>query len=164
MDISETTALWFLPVAAPIAIWAAFSDLKTMKIPNNAVIALVLAFAVVGLFALPLADYAWRYVHLIVVLGIGIALNMAGAIGAGDAKFAAAMAPFIALGDIMVFLIVFAVVLIAAFVTHRVFSQIPQVRLATQDWESWGNKDFPMGLALGGALIAYLVLGAMGGI
>ncbi len=43
------TALWFLPFVLPIALWVAWSDMKFMKIPNKAVLALVAVFAVVGL-------------------------------------------------------------------------------------------------------------------
>lgn len=154
----------FLVTTLPIAIWVAWSDMATMKIPNMAVIALVAVFAVVGLLALPLPEYLWRYSHLIIVLIIGFVLNLAGAIGAGDAKFAAAMAPFVPTVDAMPFMMLFAAVLLAAFATHRLFRAIPSVRRGFPEWESWTRRDFPMGLALSGALIAYLGLAtAFGG-
>ncbi len=107
---------------------------------------------------MPLDEYLWRYLHLIVVLVIGFLLNLARALGAGDAKFAAAMAPFFALSDWSFVLFLFAGVLIVAFVTHRLFRAIPAVRRLTPHWESWTRKDFPMGLALSGTLIAYFAL------
>jgi len=149
-------ALWFLPLAAPVALWAAWSDMKFMKIPNKAVLALVAVFAVTGLVALPLAEYGWRWVHLAVVLAITFTMTILGLIGAGDAKFAAAMAPFIALGDVRLFIGIFSASLLAAFVVHRVLRAIPAVRAATPDWVSWTSRKFPMGLALGGALLAHL--------
>lgn len=164
MYISASSALWFLPFAAPICIWAACSDMKSMKIPNKAVLALIFVFAVVGLIALPLSEYPWRYVHLLVILAFGFVLNMVGAIGAGDAKFAAAMAPFVARGDSMLMIYFFAAVLLAAFATHRLFRGVPALRNLTPSWESWENEKFPMGLALGGALIFYLAAGAFYGI
>ncbi|WP_424941844.1 A24 family peptidase [Aliiroseovarius crassostreae] len=160
---SATTSLWFLPFAAPICIWAALSDLKRMKIPNKAVMALVGVFAIIGLIALPLADYPWRYLHLVVVLVIGFVFNIAGAFGAGDAKFAAAMAPFIALGDVYLFCMMFAATLLIGFALHRIARAIPAVRRATPNWESWQRKDFPMGLCLGTSLILYLAVGALYG-
>ena len=61
------TALWFLPFAAPIAIWAAWSDLATMKIPNKAVVALTAVYLAVGLVAMPSWEaYGLRLVHLVV--------------------------------------------------------------------------------------------------
>lgn len=163
MAISAYAAIWFLPFVLPICIWVAWNDLKFMKIPNKAVLALTVVFLIIGLIAIPLAEYPWRLLHLVVVLVIGFALNMAGAIGAGDAKFAAAMAPFFPLSDMRLFLFLFATVLIAALVTHRMFRRIPAIRGYTPDWASWTSKKFPMGLALGGAMAIYLVLGTVYG-
>ncbi|WP_166417436.1 prepilin peptidase [Cochlodiniinecator piscidefendens] len=163
LSITMSSAMWFFPLAGLIGVWAAISDLKRMKIPNRAVLALVGVFVVVGLIALPFAEYPWRLLQLVVVLVIGFVLNMVGAVGAGDAKFAAAMAPFIALGDSMTFLTLFAAVMLAAFVIHRLFRRIPAIRRLTPEWESWENNDFPMGLALGGSLVFYLGLGILYG-
>jgi prepilin peptidase CpaA len=159
MAITSWSALWFLPFALPICVWVAWNDMKFMKIPNKAVMALFVVFAVVGLIALPLNEYAWGFVHLVVVLLVCFLLNMIGAIGAGDAKFAAVMAPFIHLNDLRAFLMIFSVVLIAAFATHRLFRSIPRARALSPDWKSWDHKGFPMGLALGGTLACYLGLG-----
>ncbi len=153
---SAQEALWFLPLVVPVAIWVAWSDMKFMKIPNKAVMALAGIFAVIGLLAMPLPDYGWRWVHLAVVLAVGFALTIAGLVGAGDAKFAAAMAPFVALGDARLFLGILAASVIAAFVAHRAMRAIPAVRKATPDWASWTHRKFPMGLALSGALLIHL--------
>jgi prepilin peptidase CpaA len=163
MAITAVSALWFLPFALPICIWVAWSDMKFMKIPNKAVMALVGVFLVVGLIALPLSEYPWRLLNLVVVLGIGFLLNMVGSIGAGDAKFAAAAAPFFATGDFRTLLYLFAGVLLAAVATHRGFRRIGAVRALTPDWASWQRNDFPMGLALGGTLAFYLVAGVFSG-
>ena len=96
LTLTTFSALWFLPFVVPICIYAAYSDLSQMRIPNISVVALFVVFALVGLIALPLEDYLWRYAHLVVILVLGFALNMIGALGAGDAKFAAAAAPMIA--------------------------------------------------------------------
>lgn len=162
--MTASAALWFLPFVTPVALWAAWNDLKFMKIPNKSVMALVVIFAVVGLLALPLQMYLWHWLHLAVVLIIGFVVASAGLVGAGDAKFAAAMAPFIALSDAGQFLFLFSCVLLAAFATHRLARRIPAVVNALPDWESWHRKkDFPMGLALGAALIFHLALIALRG-
>lgn len=153
---SPAAALWFLPFAVPIALWVAWSDMKFMKIPNKAVMALVAVYLVVGPIALPLEDWAWRWLHLAVVLGIGFLMNLARLIGAGDAKFAAAMAPFFAYADLRLALALFAASLIGAFASHRGLGLVGPYRSATADWESWRRRDFPMGLALAGMLILYL--------
>lgn len=155
-------ALVFLPFAAVISGWVMWSDMKFMRIPNAAVLALTAVFLVIGPFALPLDDWLWRWLHLAVVLVTGFVLSSARLLGAGDAKFAAAMAPFIDLADLGLFAYLFAAVLLASFFTHRGARMIPAVRRATPDWESWERKkDFPMGLALGTALILYLAMVAL---
>lgn len=161
MQTTAATALWFLPFALPIGLWVAWSDMKTMRIPNKAVYALVAVFALVGLAALPLDVWAWRWLHLAAVLAVGFVLNLTGLVGAGDAKFAAAMAPFVALGDMRLAMVLMAVLVVAAFVTHRLARRIPLLRRTAPDWVSWESRDFPMGLALGPMLIAYLLLAAL---
>lgn len=163
MALTSSAALWFLPFALPISIWVAWNDMKFMKIPNMAVLALTLVFLVIGLIALPLEDYATRWLHLVAVLTIGFLLNMIGAIGAGDAKFAAAMAPFVALGDLRLLVFLLATVIVAAVVTHRLFRRFQGFRARTPDWASWSKSDFPMGLALGPTLMFYLLAGVFFG-
>lgn len=163
MVITASSALWFLPFAIPIAIWVAWSDMKFMKIPNMAVMALLAVFLGVGLIALDFDVYTWRLLHLVVILAIGFVFSAIGSLGAGDAKFAAAMAPFVAWGDAATMAYLLSAVIIAALITHRLFQRSKTVRKLTPNWESWDNKDFPMGLALGGTLIAYLTLGVIYG-
>lgn len=151
------SALWFLPFCVPIAVWIAWSDMKFMKIPNKAVVAMALAYAVVGLLAFPLQAWLWGWAVLGIVLLAGFVANATGLVGAGDAKFAAAMAPVFSTGDLRLILALFCACLLGAFVTHRLAKHIPPLRRATADWESWTRKDFPMGLALAGTLIFYLL-------
>ena len=161
--ITSTAALWFLPFAVPIAIWAAWNDMKFMKIPNTAVLALFFVFLIVGLIAIPISEYPWRLLQLVIILVAGFVLSALGMIGAGDAKFAAAIAPFVAYGDAKLMGYLLAAIVLAAFATHRIFQRSKAFRRLTPEWESWDNKDFPMGLALGGVLVFYLILGAIFG-
>ena len=96
------------------------------------------------------------------ILAIGFVLNMLGSVGAGDAKFAAAMAPFVALQDLRMVLFLFAAVLLAAVATHRIFKRSTAFRAKTPDWVSWTHRGFPMGLPLAGTLIFYLAATAIG--
>jgi prepilin peptidase CpaA len=112
---------------------------------------------------MPWQTFAWQLTHLVVVLLVGIVMNAAGMIGAGDAKFAAAAAPFVALGDLRLLLALFAANLLAAFATHRLARHSPLRRLAP-GWKSWDmGWDFPMGLSLGATLAIYLGLGIVFG-
>ena len=100
LAISPTEALWFLPFVVPLCLWVMWSDLSAMRIPNVAVLTLAAIFLVVGLIALPWADYPWRLLTMIVVLVLMFGANVIGVMGAGDSKFIAAAAPFIDPGDV----------------------------------------------------------------
>ncbi len=168
-DQSAIAALWFLPFVLPIAVWVAWSDMARMKIPNLAVLALVLVFAVIGLVLVwtgtwTLETWGWRWAHLGVILVIGFVANMARAMGAGDAKFFAAMAPFIAHTDALMFIYLLAAVVVVGFTLHRLARASDWVRARTPDWQSWVRKDFPMGLCLASALVIYLAAGAVWGL
>lgn len=163
MYIAADTALWFLPLVLPICFYVAFSDMAWMRITNPSVILLALIFIVVGALLLPLDTYLWRLFSLLIVLGVGIALNAAGVIGAGDAKFSAAAAPFVALGDLRLVLALFMATSVAAAITHRGIKHTPLRRLAP-GWASWHEtRRFPMGLALAPTLALYLLLGSIYG-
>lgn len=151
------TALWFLIPILPISLWVAWSDLKFMKIPNKAVLTLAAAYLVIGPVALPFGLYLWGWALGAVVLVAGFIVTSLNLVGAGDSKFAAAMAPFFVGGDLRMILGLFAGCLLAAFATHRLFGRIPAFRSATAEWESWTHKDFPMGLALSGTLSFYFI-------
>jgi prepilin peptidase CpaA len=155
--LTPTAALVFLPFAAAISIWVAWSDMKTMKIPNKAVVALTVVFVVLAPLLMPLKVYGLALALGVAVLVAGFLANMLSLLGAGDAKFAAAMAPFFIRGDLRFVLGLFAACVLAAFVAHRLARMVPPLRRVTEDWASWTHKDFPMGLALGGTLIFYLL-------
>lgn len=160
LALTAAEALWFLPFVLPICIWVAWSDLREMRIPNVSVLALAGVFLAVGLIALPFEVYYMRLLQLVIVLLAGFLLTSLGLVGAGDSKFAAAMAPLIAPGDYLMFLTLFAAVLIGSWITHRGAKAVPAVRRATPGWVSWDRgKLFPMGVALAGALVIYLALG-----
>lgn len=157
-------AVLFLVPALPISIWVAWNDMARMKIPNIAVMALFAAFVVLGPLVLPLPEYGMRLLQAAIMLVAGFVMNMARLMGAGDAKFIAAMAPYVALPDITFVVRLFAAVLLGAFVVHRLARAWPAFRAAVPDWESITREDFPMGFALGGFLILYLGLSAAQGL
>jgi prepilin peptidase CpaA len=129
-----------------------------MRIPNKAVLALIVVYLAVGVLVLPFTSWLWG-------IGIGAATlvvlflaNAAGMMGAGDSKFGAAMAPFFVLADYRMVMGLLAGCLLGAFFTHRILRAIPAMRRATPDWQSWTHHKFPMGLALAGMLNIYLIL------
>ncbi|CUK04748.1 Flp pilus assembly protein, protease CpaA [Ruegeria denitrificans] len=180
MSIPAFAALWFLPFVLPICFYVAFTDLRDMLIKNHAVVALTVVFAVVGLLVLPpwstewtslniwsvsiaLPPYVWQLLHIVIVLILGILLNAAGVLGAGDAKFMAAASPFVWTGDWGLVVLILTATTLAAFATHRLAMHSP-LRNVAPNWESWNRtKHFPMGFPLGGSLAIYLMLGTVYG-
>ncbi len=142
----------------PVCAWVAWSDLKWMKIPNKAVIAMLVIYAVVGFIVIPFEPWLWRWLNFAVILALGFVLNAIAGVGAGDAKFAAAAAPFVFVDHIGLVIPLFAAFLLGAFAAHRLLRAIPAVRRLTPDWKSWTSKKFPMGLALVGTFVTYMAL------
>lgn len=157
-SLTATQAAWFLPFVAPVCLYVAWNDLRAMKIPTWSTDLLALIFVVVGIFLMPFwPDYVMRFAHFGVVLVIGMVLNAIGAMGAGDSKFIASAAPFVALQDAWAVLFLLATSFIAAFAVHRLCRAIPAIRDLVPDWQSWTEKRrFPMGFPLGVTLILYL--------
>jgi len=163
MGLSSHAALWLLIPSLPAALWIAWSDLKFMKITNRAVLYVGGVFIVFGLIALPFSVWLWQLLQMVIVLVLGVLIHSLRLVGGGDAKYAAAIAPFIAFSDIRGVLLLLPVMVLSAFVLHRVCARIPAIRRLTPDWKSWdAGKSFPMGLPLSGTLITYLSLAAFG--
>lgn len=162
MELSASAAGWFLIPVVPICLHVVWSDLSALKIRNGAVEALGMTYVLMGPFVLPLDMYLWNYSHLLVMLVVGFLLNMGGAMGAGDAKFLAAAAPFVARPDFAAIAYILVAALLGGYVVHRLLKMSP-LRNATPNWVSWSSgKRFPMGFPLGTALVVYLALVALG--
>jgi prepilin peptidase CpaA len=155
------STLWFILPVLAIGIWVAWSDMKFMKIPNSAVLALAAVFIVIGPIALPLNAYLWGLALGLITLVAGFIASALRVVGAGDSKFAAAMAPFFAESSPALVFVLFSVCLLAAFFAHRLMRMVPPFRAATVDWASWTHRKFPMGLALSGTLSFYFLLGLL---
>ena len=163
MTGSALAALIHLVLTAPLLVLMAWGDLRYMRIRNTAVLILAGVFVVTGPFLFDLSDYGIRWGQMLFMLAVAFVLTLGGVMGGGDAKMLAAMAPFVAPGDVMVFLLGLACAMIAALVTHRLFRAIPSVTGATPDWRSWTHPKVPMGLGLSGALMLYLAVVAVYG-
>ncbi|WP_282077892.1 prepilin peptidase [Epibacterium ulvae] len=164
LQIQTSVASTFLIFMLPLCAIVAHSDLRGMRIPNWTVDLTAAIYIIVGLFVMPSwPDYGWQLLHLPVGLLIGFLLYAGGAVGAGDAKFVAAAAPFVDYGDLALILLIFCANLLAGFTTHRVAKYTALHKMAP-DWKSWhvGAK-FPMGFCLGTTLVIYLALGAFYG-
>ena len=156
--ITQTGALILLVPVLPIALWAAGNDLKRMKIPNVAVLALAAVWPALGWLAVETwSAWFWGFALFFGTFVAGFLLYTTGTFGAGDAKYAAAMAPIFVGAKIFHLLAIILACLIGALVLHRIARSIPFVRRMTPDWESWTQRRyFPLGLALSGIVVLYL--------
>lgn len=151
----------FLAIALPFAIWAAWSDLKYMKIPNKMVLALAATFIVAAFVLLPLDVVLWRLLGGFIVLAVGFILFAIGGFGGGDAKYAAAIALFVPHTDAGFFIFILAISALIAVFLHRMFGKLKFTAPITENWKSWtAGKNFPLGLGLSGAFIFYLAIRA----
>lgn len=147
----------FLLGATPLALYAGFSDLKTMTIPNWVSLALLAVFVVLGLIFIPFDVFLWRLAAGFGVLVAVFILNMMGILGGGDAKMIAASTPFVAFQDWAACLLFFSASLIITLILHRIARAMPMIRRATPDWASWeSGRNFPMGISIAATLIFYL--------
>lgn len=156
--LEPTDAMILLVPVLPLAIWAAVSDLKRMKIPNNTVIAMAAVWPILGWFLVGLSGWLWGLALMAIVFVAGFLLYLTGTFGAGDAKFAAAIAGFFVGGDIGEILLIIFICMVGSLILHRILRSLPVVRNATPDWESWTRRRyFPFGMALSAIVIFYLL-------
>jgi prepilin peptidase CpaA len=161
MGMTAASAMWFLPAVTPIAIYIAWNDMRSMKITNASVLALVFVYAVIGPFAFGLELYAWQWLHLPVVLAVCMALWTLRVMGGGDAKIIAAMSPIFMVGDLLLITQLFAACLLGALAVHSLF-RFTALKNIAPDWKSWtAGRYFPKGLPLSMTLLFYLLIVAV---
>jgi prepilin peptidase CpaA len=157
-----TPALWVTFAAMlPLMAMASYTDLKTLKIPNTLVLAVLGVFIVTGLWGLPFDIFLWRLLAGVIVLVIGFVLFSIGAIGGGDAKMAAALAPLVVPGDFMRLALLYAIVTFLMLMVLRLVMQV--YRHEDSGWLSVDQlkkppreRVFPLGLILGLTITIYL--------
>lgn len=158
--MTPIAAALLLPFTLFIGIWVAWNDMKFMKIPNKAVMVLLGVWLLAGFAVNPWQVWAYGLGLGAAVLLVGFVASSLGILGAGDAKFAAAMAPFFVHSQIAFVMILCSATMLAALVVHRGARLVPALRARSADWQSWTRGDFPMGLALAGILNIHLILRA----
>lgn len=156
--ITPTGALILLVPALPIALWATYSDMKTLKIPNKAVLALAAVWPLLGWIAVPTwTAWAWGFAFLVLGFVIGYLAFALFNFPGGDAKYAAAMSPIFVGADWVFVLQLVLGCMLGATILHQVVRLIPVVRRMAPDWESWKHwRMVPFGLALSAMLLFYL--------
>ena len=138
-SLIESRSIDFIPEAERHgSLWSQFTLWLGANLQITAIVTGALAVVLGG-------DVFWSLIGLLlgqvlggaVVLVAGFVGNAAGLFGAGDAKFAAAMAPVFVHADLRFVLGLIAACILGAFAAHRLARMVPAVRSATTDWESW---------------------------
>ena len=99
----ELAILTIFPAAV---IFAAFTDLFTMTIPNRISLVLVAGFiSLLPFSGLSLADIGWHFAAGALMLAITMGMFFAGVVGGGDAKLVSAVALWVGLDLLLPYLL-----------------------------------------------------------
>lgn len=157
--LSPQAAAWIALVAAgPLALACAAWDLRRMRIPNALNAALALAWLPLGFATLPIDAIGLRVAGALLILVMGFVVFAIGQMGAGDVKMLAASALWVEGGSATSAMLLLAIALVvgaaAVFTLRRLFPR-PE-----SEWRGLRpqTKKFPMGVSIGAALTAYLIL------
>lgn len=146
-------------VVFPFAVaFAASMDFFTMTIPNRISIALVAAFFVLAPFAgFGATKIGFHLLTGVAMLAAGIALFAAGVFGGGDAKLLAAVALWIGLDNLPMYMMMVAICGGLLSVAMLLYRRLPQPKaLLGRPWAERlhaKNGGVPYGVALGAAAL-----------
>ncbi len=149
----------FLVLTFPFCIYATWTDLKFLKIPNIVPLGMLAVFVLSGPFVLPWGEYGLSLLYGLIALILSLVLFAARLVPGGDLKFLTAIIPFVDTGQILVFITFASISAILAVITHALFAKLGLIP------ESWASRNsgkgfkrrFPVGFALAGGLIFYLL-------
>ena len=99
MSLPELARWGLAGLFTAVLAWAALSDVRERKIPNRAVLALLI-LAVLWMLVHPLWWDLWALAAGLLAFAVTFGLYSAGVIGAGDSKLFSAAALFAGIGDL----------------------------------------------------------------
>ncbi len=150
-----------LALLFPVLIYAAWTDLRFMKLWNLTIFLIFVGFLLVAPWFMPLGDVAFR-----ALVGAGVTLVLilaaaAGAFGGGDAKYLGALVPWIAPEGYPFFAICLCGCLILLVPFLALARRSGALRAATLRWRSWRKRKIPMGVGISAAMLLYLTATAL---
>jgi prepilin peptidase CpaA len=152
MPVADPAALAVLAVLGLLACWF---DIRERRLPNALVLATLAAGLSLAAWRGGIAVLPWHLTHIAIALAAGIGLYAVRALGAGDAKYYAALAAWFTLGDGLKLLMAVSfagLVLTLGWLAWRKFSGKPALRKPLDDMDK-----VPFGVAMAaGALLALL--------
>ena len=150
-------AIVFLVVTFPFCVYATWSDLKFLKIPNILPISLVIVFIILGPIVLPFSEYIRSLLYGFIALLASLAIFAARLVPAGDLKFASALIPFVDTRELVSFAMFVSLAALLSVLTHWLFGKL---KMAPEGWISYQGsgwrRHFPVGFALAGGFVTYL--------
>ena len=154
----ETTPLLVALIAmTPLMVYVIWSDLKSLRIPNWCVLAVLGVYVVTGLWGLPIETFLWRlaYAAGFLVIGFGIFALAGGKVGAGDMKLITVLIPFVSASDVLFVLFVYGLVTLVGLMIHRLIRA--RLRGRKNGWMAIDQAIYyPVGLVLGVTTLIYL--------
>jgi prepilin peptidase CpaA len=152
MPIADPAALAVLAALGLLACWF---DIRERRLPNGLVLATLAAGLGLAGWHGGIEAVPWHLAHLAIALAAGIGLYAIRALGAGDAKYYAALAAWFALGDGLKLLMAVSfagLILTLGWLAWRKFSGKPAPRKPLDDMDK-----VPFGVAMAaGAVLALL--------
>ena len=146
-----------LAAMLPLMIYVMWSDLRSLRIPNWVVLAVLAVFVVTGLWGLPLDAFLWRLGQGLVFLLLGFAVFAVGrgSVGGGDMKLIAALVPFIAGAHALFVLVIYAIVTCTGLLAHSLARAF--LRHRRTGWRALDQSTYvPVGVILGLTILIYL--------
>ncbi len=165
--LSFEAALVAAVVLTPLMLYAAYSDLRYLRLPNWLVIATFVAFVLIAVGDILFNDetgmswgiFAWRIGAVIFFFILGFLVHMTGVVGGGDMKLLAALVPFVAPIDAQFVLIAYCVIALLYCGIHWVIRKSPVA--AGSSWASLNETDrrgkmiIPVGVIFGITVVSY---------
>jgi prepilin peptidase CpaA len=152
MLIADPAALAVLTALGLAACWY---DIKERRLPNTLVLATLAAGLGLAAWRGGAEVLPWHLAHLAVALGVGIGLYAIRALGAGDAKYYAALAAWFTLGDGLKLLMAVSfagLVLALGWLAWRKFFGNSAPRKPIKDMDDMDKVPFGVAMATGAVL------------
>lgn len=165
----ETPALWLaFAVMTPLMIFAAWGDLKYLKIPNWIPLTVLGIYVVTGLWGLPMERFLWGLgagaITLVVFFLLWALVDSfaPGTLGAGDVKLLAVLVPFVDLADALSTLLLFTVTVLVCTIMFIVAWAFTKRRTGFVSLDQKGRKvarlPSPFGIALAATTVIFFGL------
>lgn len=154
MQIRASTLPDLLAALVPVGVallllYAGYSDLRRLQIPNWITLLLILGFVVIAP-SLPTAEISSRLIVAAVAFAVGFVLFALNTMGAGDVKLFSGLLLFVPSGDVALFMLIFSATLMVGIATIVLMRRALSTQMASFKSISTPGV-FPMGISISAA-------------